>query len=77
MYVRSTRGKSEKKFQIPGNSKVINILLFLKEKAPQAFLYSFYLFEFLNIALSFRALKYADFSYIASRAELCTNSLSA
>jgi len=48
--------RAKKQFQIPGNSKVINILLFLKEKVPQAFLYSFYLFEFLNLALSFCAL---------------------
>jgi len=41
------------------------------------FLYSFYLFESLKIALSVWALKYAEFSYIALTDELCTNSLSA
>ena len=39
-----------------------------------AFLYSFYLFEFLSIALTNWILKSPEFSYIACKAELWTNS---
>jgi hypothetical protein len=39
-----------------------------------AFLYSFYLFEFLTIAQWLWILKYAENSYIAFAVELCINS---
>jgi len=42
-----------------------------------AFLYSFYLFEALNIAQTERALIFGEFSYIAITDELWTNSVSA
>jgi len=41
-----------------------------------SFLYSFYLFDSLNITLSAWILKSWEFSYIACKAELWTNSLS-
>jgi hypothetical protein len=41
-----------------------------------AFLYSFYLSEALNIGLTDWILNSPEFSYIASKAELWTNSLS-
>jgi hypothetical protein len=59
----------------PNSSEAINIVTFNKPESIMAFLYSFYLFEFLNIVLTYWILKSPEFSYIASTAELWTNSL--